>query len=87
MGYRLPGNEVKAAIEIYPVSGRKMTAAASGAGLADAAIPTILVEGDNTSVYRFGREPDGTPSDPWGWEDLDLSLLRNAGRSSRQHSG
>jgi hypothetical protein len=47
MGYRLPGNEAKAAIEIYPVSGRKMTAAATGAGLADAAIPTILVEGDN----------------------------------------
>src|SRR5215471_11833452 len=47
MGYRLPGSEAKAAIEIYPVSGRKMTAAASGAGLADAGIPTILVEGDN----------------------------------------
>jgi hypothetical protein len=47
MGYRLPGNEAKAAIEIYPVSGKKMTAAATGVGLADAAIPTILVEGDN----------------------------------------
>jgi hypothetical protein len=47
MGYRLPGNEAKAAIEIYPVSGRKMTAAATGIGLTDAAIPTILVEGDN----------------------------------------
>ena len=47
MGYRLPGNDVKAAIEIYPVSGRKMMAAAVAAGLADAAIPTILVEGDN----------------------------------------
>jgi hypothetical protein len=47
MGYRLPGNEAKAAIEIYPVSGRKTMAAATGAGLADAAIPTILVEGDN----------------------------------------
>lgn len=47
MGYRLPGIEAKAAIEIYPISGRKMAAAATGAGLADAAIPTILVEGDN----------------------------------------
>ena len=48
MGYRLPGNEAKAAIEIYPVSGRKMTTpATTGAGLADAGIPTILVEGDN----------------------------------------
>ena len=47
MGYRLPGNEAKGAIEVYPVSGRKMTAAATGVGLTDAAIPTILVEGDN----------------------------------------
>ena len=47
MGYRLPGDEAKAAIEIYPVSGRKMTAAATGVGLTDAAIPTLLVEGDN----------------------------------------
>ena len=47
MGYRLPGIEAKAAIEIYPISGRKMAAAATVAGLADAAIPTILVEGDN----------------------------------------
>ena len=47
MGYRLPGNEVKAAIEIYPVSGKKMTVAATGTGLAASAIPTLLVEGDN----------------------------------------
>jgi len=47
MGYRLPGNEAKAAIEVYPVSGRKMITAATAAGLVDAAIPTILVEGDN----------------------------------------
>src|SRR5229473_1654297 len=30
MAYRLPGNEAKAAIEIYPVSGKKLTAAATG---------------------------------------------------------
>lgn len=33
----------------------------------------FLVEGDNKVVYQFGREPDGTPTDPWGWEDLNLS--------------
>jgi hypothetical protein len=32
----------------------------------------FLAEGDNKVVYRFGREPDGTPTDPWGWDDLDL---------------
>ena len=21
--------------------------------------------------FRFGREPDGSPAEPWGWEDLD----------------
>jgi hypothetical protein len=24
--------------------------------------------------FRFGREADGTPAAPWGWEDLDLWL-------------
>ena len=24
---------------------------------------------------RFGREADGTPAAPWGWEDLDLGLF------------
>jgi len=24
------------------------------------------------SKFRFGREADGTPAAPWGWEDLDL---------------
>jgi hypothetical protein len=47
MGYRLPGKEAKAAIEVYPVSGKKVTGAAKEAGLSDSAIPTLLVEGDN----------------------------------------
>lgn len=47
MGYRYPGAGDKAAIEVYPVSGKKLSAAASGAGLKDSAIPTLLVEGDN----------------------------------------
>jgi hypothetical protein len=25
--------------------------------------------------FRFGREADGTPATPWGWEDLDLWLV------------
>lgn len=47
MGYRYPGDGTKAAIELYPVAGKKVTAAASEAGLAASAIPTLLVEGDN----------------------------------------
>ena len=47
MGYRYPGDESKAAIELYPVSGRKSAAAAQAAGLSASTIPTLLVEGDN----------------------------------------
>ncbi len=49
MGYRYRGNEHKAAIEVCPVSGRKSTAAAGKAGLAACAIPTLLVQGDDSS--------------------------------------
>src|SRR5467141_4680280 len=47
MGYRYPGDATKAAIELYPVSGKKVTTAAAGAGLAASSIPTLLVEGDD----------------------------------------
>ena len=47
MGYRLPGKESQAVIEIYPVSGRKAAAAATKASLAASLTPTLLVEGDN----------------------------------------
>ena len=29
--------------------------------------------------FRFGREADGTPAAPWGWEDLDLWLVPRHG--------
>jgi hypothetical protein len=47
MGYRHPGPEGKATIEVYPIAGNKLTAAAQAAGLRTAAIPALLVEGDN----------------------------------------
>ena len=47
MGYRFPGNEAKAMIEIYPVTGRALTRAAQEAGLSSSSIPTLLVQGDN----------------------------------------
>src|SRR4029077_18583897 len=45
MAYRYPGAENKGAIELYPVSGRKATAAAQTAGLAPSSIPILLVDG------------------------------------------
>ncbi len=47
MGYRYPGDGTKAAIELYPVAGKKVTAAASEAGLSASSIPTLLVEGED----------------------------------------
>lgn len=47
MGYRYPGEPSKAAIELYPVTGKKATAAAQAAGLAPCEIPTLLVQGDD----------------------------------------
>jgi hypothetical protein len=46
-GYRYPGNKTKAAIELYPVVGRKLAAAAEAGGLKAPAIPTLLVQEDN----------------------------------------
>jgi len=47
MGYRYPGNESKAAIELYPVTGKKTTAAAEAAGFRASEIPCLFIEGDN----------------------------------------
>src|SRR5215470_1364126 len=47
MGYRYPGDATKAAVELFPVAGKKVAAAATEAGLAASAIPTLLVEGDD----------------------------------------
>lgn len=47
MGYRYPGGAEKAAIELYPVGGKKVTDAAAEAGLSASSIPTLSVEGDN----------------------------------------
>jgi hypothetical protein len=57
MGYRYPGPSTKAAVEVYPVVGKKLTEAARRAGLAPSSIPALLVEGDNKSGlgHAFSR--------------------------------
>lgn len=47
MGYRYGPGDSKAAIELYPVAGRKALAAAKQAGLSGSTIPTLVVEGDD----------------------------------------
>ncbi len=47
MGYRFPGDEQNAAIEVAPVSGKKVAKAAGEAGLSACPIPALVVQGDN----------------------------------------
>ena len=47
MGYRIPGQESRAVIELAPVQGRRAAAAAEQAGLRPSNIPTLVVEGDD----------------------------------------
>jgi hypothetical protein len=47
MGYRVPGDRARAAIEIFPVTGARALSAAQAAGLSEAAISALQVEGDN----------------------------------------
>jgi len=47
MGYRIPGQQQRAVIEIAPVTGRKLSGAAAEAGLSLAGAPALLVQGDN----------------------------------------
>jgi len=47
MGYRHPSAPGRAAIEVFPVKGKRLANAAGAAGLSAASIPALLVEGDN----------------------------------------
>jgi hypothetical protein len=47
MGYRFPLTPEHSAIEVFPVSGRRATAAAEQAGLRPSDIPCLLVEGED----------------------------------------
>jgi len=47
MAYRYPGNQVRGAIEVFPVTGKKVAAAAQAAGLGPTTIAALRVEGDN----------------------------------------
>ena len=53
MGYRHPGEEGRATIELYPIAGKKAVAAAQAAGLSASDIPTLLVEGDDRPGVGF----------------------------------
>jgi hypothetical protein len=47
MGYRYPGNQAKAVVELSPIARKKLVTAAETAGFKASGIPALLVEGDN----------------------------------------
>ena len=53
MAYRFPGEESKAAIELYPVTGRKSVTAAKEVGFSASGIPALLVEGNNRTGLGY----------------------------------
>ncbi len=53
MAYRFPHQDSKAAIELYPVTGKKSAAAAKEAGFSPSDIPALLVEGDNRAGLGY----------------------------------
>lgn len=53
MAYRYPGDETRGAVELFPIAGKKAMAAAQAAGLTQANIPALLVEGSNRAGIGF----------------------------------
>jgi hypothetical protein len=53
MGYRHPTAEGKAAIEVFPILGKKAATVAGAAGLSAAEIPALLVEGGNKTGFGY----------------------------------
>jgi hypothetical protein len=47
MAYRYPGDPTKAAVELFPISGKRATAAAQQSSLSPATLPALIVEGDD----------------------------------------
>ena len=69
--------------ELWPMGAREQADALTdrlpGAGMFE----LFRVQGDRRDRFRFGREADGTPAAPWGWEDLDLWLVPRYGPRCR----
>ena len=69
MGYRIPGQEDRAVVELAPVQGRKSTTAAEQAGLRPSDIPTLVVQGDNRA--GLGRDL----ADEMGKAGINMAFL------------
>jgi hypothetical protein len=54
LGYRFPDETNQAAVEVFPVTGKRATAAARAAGLRPFNLACLLVEGDNRAGLGAG---------------------------------
>jgi len=54
LGYRFPDETNQAAVEVFPVTGKRATAAAQAAGLRPFHLACLLVEGDNRAGLGAG---------------------------------
>ena len=68
--WRGVANLLYALQEGAPEQAAGLTCRLPAAGMFD----LFLSEQGPADQFRFGREADGTPATPWGWEDLDLWL-------------
>src|SRR5262245_25650496 len=80
MGYRFPEHQERAAIEVYPVAGARVTAAAQAVGLAPSDLACLLVEGDD-------RPGLGAPAAPWARWRGGISLDPRSMRPPRVRGG
>ena len=62
-------------LESLRLAGAHEQAAALADLLPTAGMFSLLEQKGRADQFRFGREADGTPAAPWGWEDLDLCLV------------
>ena len=76
MGYRYPGEGTKTAMELYPIAGTKVTAAASEAGLSVSPSPRPCRGGDQYDILCSSVD----------WEKV-LGAARVRDGSRRQDSG
>ena len=66
-------------------AGAEQQAAALAARLPSAGIFELSLKQEGPAdQFRFGREPEGTPAAPWGWDDLDLSPAVSRGGAGRR---
>ena len=62
MAYRYPGDETRGAVELFPISGKKATAAAQAAGLARADSAMDLSKVDLAKGYDYNALIHASPS-------------------------